>query len=472
MKDSQAICIGSTSPTLTLHTTIDPSDRRLVAQWLQAEHFLGDFQPVGHTLFQIVTEAEHPVAVLVWAASAYHLKDRDAWIGWDRLTCASRRNLIVNNVRFLVREAARRPNLASQVLALALKALPAHWQTHFGYQPLLAETFTDPELHAGTCYKAAGWQPLGFTQGHRRHRADFYVPNDRPKRLWVKPLRPDTQARLCAPSLAPEHAAGQTSGAGARCALKAKPLYSLAQALRRVPDARARDGLQYPLAAILTVLALGLLLGRVHLSEIVRDGQRLSQHQRQRIGFRLRRGRRFVPAPAYNTYRAVLRTLDLDALAGVLTDWLSAHRGQLPATLAYDGKTIRERLGLIVTLLDVDEGVPVAVAAEPRGKGHEMTCARKLLNSVPLENLTVIADSLHTNAQNAHTIVSQKGGDYMAALKDNQPTLHALALLRTALLALARHSGHQNLKAAQEAYAHRPQRALRLLLFQRLASQE
>ena len=56
-----------------------------------------------------------------------------------------------------------------------------------------------------------------------------------------------------------------------------------------------------------------------------------------------------------------------------------------------------------------------------------MTCARQLLNSVPLENVTVIADRLHPNAQNAHTLVSQKGGDYIAALKDNQPILHALA---------------------------------------------
>ena len=81
----------------------------------------------------------------------------------------------------------------------------------------------------------------------------------------------------------------------------------------------------------------------------------------------------------------------------------------------------------MVSLLDIEEAVPVAVAAEPKGKGHEMACARKLLNSVPLDNVTVIADSLHTNAENAHHLVSQKGGDYIAALKDNQPKLHALA---------------------------------------------
>ena len=416
-------------PQLIVHAARELSQRQQISDWLEAEHFLGSFRPVGHTLFQIVEEAAQPVAILVWAASAYHLKDREAWIGWDALACASRRNLIVNNARFLVREAARRPNLASQALAKALKVLPDQWQESFGYQPLLAETFTDPEMHAGTCYKASGWEAIGLTQGCTRHRTDFYIPNDRPKRLWIYPLHPQARARLCAPILAPEHAAGQTVGSGARAPLRIKQLQSLAQALRQVPDPRVRDGRQYPLWAILTVIALGLLLGRKHVSEMMRDGQRLSQAQRRQIGLRQRCGTRFIPTPCYNVYREVLRRIDLSTLARVLTGWLSAHRDRLPATLAYDGKTIRDRLGLIVTLLDIEEGVPVAVAAEPKGKGHEMTCARALLASpqVPLENVTVIADSLHTNAENAHQIVSQKGGDYIAALRDNQPTLHALA---------------------------------------------
>ena len=427
MKDSQTTCESASGADLTIRATLDPKDRQQISHWLEAEHFLGSFQPVGHTLFQIVETNQQVVALLVWAASAYRLKDREAYIGWDQLTCAQRRNLIVNNVRFLIREQAHLPNLASQTLGLAVRLLPSQWQHYFQYEPLLAETFTDPEMHAGTCYKASGWEALGWTKGHQRHRCDFYLPNERPKRLWVKTLRPDAKARLCAPTLAPEHAAGQTTGAGARCALKAQHLYSLAKALRQVPDPRSREGLQYPIGPVLTIVALGLLLGRKHLSEIVRDGQRLSQGQRARLGLRQKRGTRFLPAPCYNVYREVLQRVNLESLAAGLTHWLSAHRGQLPATLAYDGKIIRERLGLIVTLIDVEEGVPVAVAAEPRGKGHEVSCARKLLESLPLENATVLSDSLHNNVENAHHIVTAKGGDYIAALKKNQPTLHALA---------------------------------------------
>ncbi|MEO0018167.1 MAG: hypothetical protein RLZZ522_1450, partial [Verrucomicrobiota bacterium] len=39
------------------------------------------------------------------------------------------------------------------------------------------------------CYKAAGWQPCGITKGFtREHRADYFFRNNRPKKLWLRPL--------------------------------------------------------------------------------------------------------------------------------------------------------------------------------------------------------------------------------------------------------------------------------------------
>jgi hypothetical protein len=45
------------------------------------------------------------------------------------------------------------------------------------------------ESREGTCYKASGWTALGKTKGYSRHAADYYVKNDRPKKLWVRELR-------------------------------------------------------------------------------------------------------------------------------------------------------------------------------------------------------------------------------------------------------------------------------------------
>ena len=52
------------------------------------------------------------------------------------------------------------------------------------------------EAYADTSYKASIWEPLGWSVGYSRHRADFHVPNDRPKRLWLRGLVPLDRAHL------------------------------------------------------------------------------------------------------------------------------------------------------------------------------------------------------------------------------------------------------------------------------------
>jgi hypothetical protein len=163
--------------------------------WFDAQlgqhHYLGAGQPVGDYLRQIVELYHQPVALLVWGPACYALKDRDLWISWSASQRIERLKLIVQNRRFLLlTDKGQAPNLASQALGAALRALPQQWIQRFGYRPLLAESFTDPEAYAGTCYKATNWQSVGMSAGYSRHRADFYVPNERPKRLWLYELDP------------------------------------------------------------------------------------------------------------------------------------------------------------------------------------------------------------------------------------------------------------------------------------------
>ena len=138
-----------------------PEEMERVRRELEARHYLGEAVKVGHGLVQIAETRERWVALLVWGA----------WIGWDARTRASRLKLVVNQHRFavLVDGAA---NLASRVLSLSAKSLGDQWEERHGYRPLLAETFVDVERFAGTCYRAAGWQELGLTQGNRRS-ADY-----------------------------------------------------------------------------------------------------------------------------------------------------------------------------------------------------------------------------------------------------------------------------------------------------------
>src|SRR6185369_619189 len=124
---------------------------------------------------------------------------------------------------------------------------------------------------------------------------------------------------------------------------------------------------------------------------------KLTQAQRKQLRLPCKKGTKFRSVPCYDVFRDVLRRLDVDLLAQRLTQWLQSHAGQLPRTLAIDGKIIRDHLGLIVALVDTEEGTPVAVAAHLEGKGHELKTAQALLAApeVNLLGATVTADSLH-----------------------------------------------------------------------------
>src|ERR1035437_3213513 len=151
------------------------------SEWRQVKAALG--RETGDWLCQLVREDGRVVAVLVWCAAAWHLQARDETVGWDAVTRSKRLKLVVQLRRFLVLEATRRSNLASQCLGAGLRELVGQWEGQHGYRPLLAESFSDPESHAGTVYKATNWVQAGLTKGYSQDHTDFYVPNGRPKKL-------------------------------------------------------------------------------------------------------------------------------------------------------------------------------------------------------------------------------------------------------------------------------------------------
>jgi hypothetical protein len=417
---------GNRSLRLTTHVVTEAVARSRFKQLLEEQHRLGSRKTKGRSLYQVICREEQWLGLILWTGALWHLKARDHWIGWDALRRSERLQLVVHQARFLVLEQTRQPNLASQMLGAAVRDLPFQWEELYGYRPLLAETFTDPESHAGTCYKAAGWEPVGMSGKDGRHYAEKIPEELRPKKLWLKAMHPRSRDLLCAVELAEAYRAGLAAHAGERCALRNPQLYSLFDVFQRVPDPRSRSARRYLIGAVLSLIALGLLRGAVHVSTILRTAQKLSQSQRAQLRLPWKKGTRFRQVPGYDVFREVLSRVDLDELARVLTQWLQSHAGELPRTLAVDGKTIRDHLGLIVTLVDAEEGTPVAVAAHTAGKGHELKTTQALLASpeVSLINATVTADSLHCQVQTAHIITRQKGGDYVLQIRDNQPTLH------------------------------------------------
>jgi len=429
MKPPQTSLKQAANLSLTTHIVSERTAQLRFRELMEEQHALGDRRPKGRSLYQVVCRGNEWVGLILWTASCWFLKARDQWIGWDAMTRSERLGLVVQQARFLIIEKHREPNLASQILGAAVRDLPNQWEEVFEYRPLLAETFTDPESHNGTCYKAAGWEAVGMSGRDGRHYAEKLPEPLSSKKIWIKPLHPKAKELLCAKELPKSMEGGLAENIVTRSPFNAPQLYSLYQVFQKLPDPRGRQARKYPLGAVLTIVAIALLRGVVHVSAIVRVGQKLSQSQRGKLCLRCKPGTKFREVPGYSVYREVLRLIDLDILASALTQWLQTHAGGLPRTLAVDGKTIRDHLGLVVTLIDTEEGVPVAIAANPLGKGHEMKTTQALLSSpdVDLKNATVTADSLHTQDQTAHIITREKGGDYVLQLRDNQPTMHEFA---------------------------------------------
>lgn len=393
---------------------------------LADNHYLGAGRAVGDYLRQVVERDGKAVALLVWGPACYALKDRDLWISWSASQRLERLKLIVQNRRFLLlARKGETPNLASQVMGAALRVLSQQWREHFGYRPLLAESFTDPEAYEGTCYKASNWEPVGYSAGYSRHRADFYVPNERPKRLWLRPLVADAGQLLRSAQLPKDCQAGVLAAPSGTLPVNAQQLGSLLDLFRKGPDPRDSNT-RYRIGPVLTLIAMALMAGRREIAEIARFATTLTQRQRRRLGLPLKKGTRaFYEVPGYGVFYQVLTRMDPEAFAALLNNWLQSRAGTLPQALAMDGKMIRDHIGLL-TLAQHEDGAPQALALYDQKENTprcEQTAAGTLLEKLPaLDGKIITADPLHCQRSHARTIV-EKGGDYLLQIKANQPNL-------------------------------------------------
>ena len=396
---------------LALRTATEEAEVAILRQALNDGHYLKAGRPAGHVLWQGVyrtdSEAGYPelVAVLCWGGAAKRLKERDKHIGWDAVTCANRLKLVVQLRRFLVIDSARRPNLASQCLALSLRTLGGEFEARHGFAPLLAESFHDPEEHTGTLYKATNWQALGFTKGFKRHRRDFYQDLGKPKQLWIRPLKKNALALLARPGLLPPaHQAAIAEGdtAGARSALTCPELRTLRHALSTLTDTRNPKAIRHPFSAMLTLIVYGLICGAGDVKAIWMKCAPLDQNQRRAIGLTKRNKQTgLLTMPGYGAINDMVNRIDPVELARALNVWFTENSDLLPKSLALDGKSIGAKgsLGGIVTLCYHATGQPLAQRTYSGKKDDcELPVAQRLLDKDAADKLSgalVTGDALN-----------------------------------------------------------------------------
>lgn len=164
--------------------------RQLWYDYIQRHHYLGYQLPFGAQLrYFIQSEANGGMlGCFQFSSPAWKMAPRDQWIGWTGDQRRANLQKIINNSRFLIFPWIKVKNLASYVLASAVKTIPEDWCRVYGYRPVLMETLVDTNRFKGTCYKAANWIHMGQTTGRGRMDRANQKRGVAVKEIYVYPL--------------------------------------------------------------------------------------------------------------------------------------------------------------------------------------------------------------------------------------------------------------------------------------------
>jgi hypothetical protein len=168
----------------------DQKQRQLWYEYIDRYHYLGYRLPFGAQLRYFINSdaTGDMLGCFQFSSSAWKMAPRDQWIGWSDQQRKVNLQKIINNSRFLIFPWVKVKNLASSVLALAVKTVPQDWQRIYGYRAVLMETLVDGKRFKGTCYKAANWIHMGKTTGRGRMDRDNQNQGAAVKDIYVYPL--------------------------------------------------------------------------------------------------------------------------------------------------------------------------------------------------------------------------------------------------------------------------------------------
>ena len=403
------------------------------ARWNQLvgeHHYLENANLVGERLCYVVEYQGQWLALIGWAAAAYHLAARDAWIGWDVNQRRQRLHLVANNARLCVLSpAGQYPNLASRALTLNLARLSADWQAAYGHPIVLVESFVDTQLFRGTAYKASGWKVLGATAGFKRVAEDFYEAHDRPKALYGREIIKHAARKLRQRDL-PESLRAYERKVVPDCRMSGPDLRSFWEVLHdQVPESRRRKGLRHKQATVLTIAFAYLLSGGQggHRS-VATFAKDLTPTQKVAVRCWFNRRTRTYDPPTENCIYRVLKAVSLREFQQAVWAWQKIRLGaQDGDVVVLDGKALRGSQGTqLVGAINGQSGRTLGVEAVA-DKSNEIPAGQTLLDRLDLDGTIALMDALHTQVETARTIVQRKGGDYVLIVKGNQSGLLAQA---------------------------------------------
>lgn len=409
---------------------------------LDAHHWLGH-RLTGQVVRYVALVGGRWVALVGFGSAVLSCAARDGWVGWSREQQYARLRFVANNQRFCVLPEGRVTNLASAVLARALRRLGGDYLAAYGHRVVAVETFTDPARHSGACYAAAGFVPVGSTLGFGRS-AGRYHHHGSPKRVWLRPLHRHAVKILSASFDHPLLGRSETRMADLTALPLSGPGDGLLEAFAGLSDPRKRRGIRHKIASIMTMCVAAALTGAQGYTAIAEAVADLPQDALARLGARRHPKTGAYVAPSEPTIRRAIQAVDADQADTLVGGWLArqVRDGRIKAgelggrlAIAVDGKwlngswpQLRSVKTKLFSALTHAEGVTVGQRAIP-AHTTEVSQVTPLLDSLAaangatLSHVVITADSLHTHRENMAYLTEVLDGDYVLTVKENQPTL-------------------------------------------------
>lgn len=196
-------------------------------------------------------------------------------------------------------------------------------------------------------------------------------------------------------------------------------------AFSSVRDPRINRSRLHDLVDILAIALLAVLAGATAWSDM--ETFAISRAGWLRRFLKLRNG-----VPSEDTFRRVFEAISPrefgSAVATILEELAADVAGKV---VAFDGKTMRGSLDRrrgtsalhVVTAWVTELGLSLGQIAVDQ-KSNEITAIPELLSTLDVSGATVTIDAMGCQRAIAEAIIAG-GADYILAVKDNQPTLHA-----------------------------------------------
>jgi predicted transposase YbfD/YdcC len=189
-------------------------------------------------------------------------------------------------------------------------------------------------------------------------------------------------------------------------------------------DPRQAWKVVYPLPEILLLTLAATLAGADDFVEIEEWGNEHLAFLRTFLGYE-------DGIPSHDALNDLVNALDPELFKACFTSWVATLQDADPDVIAIDGKTSRrthqrgrgrEPLHLVSAWAARQRLVLGQQAID--AKSNEITAIPLLLERLAIKGALVTIDAMGTQTDIAEKII-ERGGDYLLALKENRPVLHA-----------------------------------------------